>query len=117
MPPQTLEIPDQLSNATAIVTFRSTLTARPQIAQFQNHVQQLVKRGANRIIVDLSATKWFGAAMLGELIAGLGIARNAGADLVLAGVPKRVEKILNVSGLTNLFQINRKPSLSGNPTP
>jgi len=98
-----MKIQDRVEDDVAVVTVSGDLTTRPNVAPFHKHIQRLVKNGIGQVVVDCSKAKWFGAAMLGELVAGLTILRRTSGEMYLAGLPKKVKAVLSVTRLEETF--------------
>ncbi len=99
-----MRIQDRVEEDVAVVTVSGDLNARPSVLPFHKHIKRLAKNGIGQVVVDCSNAKWFGAAMLGELVAGLAILKNSGGEMYLAGVPKKVRSILSVTRLETTFK-------------
>jgi len=56
------------------------------------------------IPIDLSKVKWMNSSGLGALMAGLTTLRNAGGDLKLANVTKKIESLLLITKLITVFE-------------
>ncbi len=65
-------------------------------------VDETVRDGVSRIVVDLSDTSFVDSSGLGALVGGLKTARQAGGDLRIAGAPEQVRTVL---ALTNLDRV------------
>ncbi len=87
----------------AVIRPQGRLTA-PSVPQLRSAVEDLVRDGSSRIVVDLSATEFIDSSGLGALIGGLKSARVAGGDLRIAGATEPVRKVLK---LTNLDRVLR----------
>jgi anti-sigma B factor antagonist len=59
-----------------------------------------------RLIADLEGLEFIDSAGLGILIGGRKRAQAAGGDLVLVSTGRNVRKILEVTGLTRVFEIH-----------
>ena len=54
--------------------------------------------------IDLSKVKWMNSSGLGALMASLTTLRNAGGDLKLANVTKKIESLLLITKLITVFE-------------
>ena len=57
------------------------------------------------VVITLAELKTVDSTGLGVLIGGLKRARETDGDVVLAEVPRHVEKILDVTGLSRVFKV------------
>lgn len=73
--------------------------------QLGEHLETQMNRGRNRIVVDLSAVDYISSAGLRELVSGLKRAKQDGGDLRLARPSDRVREVLEMAGLSAIFEI------------
>lgn len=99
-----MKISEAIRDEVAVLTVTGALMSGPEVAPFQDHVKKLAKDGIRNVVVDFSSVKWFGSSMLGVLTASLTTLRNEGGDLRLTGVTKKIESILMVTRLANIFR-------------
>lgn len=78
---------------------RLNMSAAPRL---RSAVDETVRGGVSRIVVDLSAASFVDSSGLGALVGGLKSARQAGGDLRIAGAPEQVRTVL---ALTNLDRV------------
>ncbi len=102
-----MNLREEIKDDIAIITLTGELIDGPDVLPFHDHIKQLVASGTNRVIVDFSAVRWFGSAMLGVLTASLATVKAAGGDLRLVGITRRIESILMVTSLASAFQTFR----------
>ena len=62
--------------------------------------------GGRRIVVDLEGIDFIDSAGLGVLVGGLKRARTRGGELVLVATGVTVCKVLEITGLTRVFDIH-----------
>ncbi len=98
-------IREEIREDVAVLKLSGKLMSWPDVAPIHDRVKELVREGVCRVVVDLSEVKWFGAAMLGVLAAGLQTMQAAGGDLWLTSVSKKMEHTLSVTGLSKVFQM------------
>ena len=94
------------TNGLAIVRVGESRLMYPLLSEFSNVVTQLVTSGERRIIVDLSAVSYVDSATIGCLMDLYRQATTAGGSLKLAGVQKRVETMLTMTGAQNFLEIH-----------
>ena len=76
----------------------------PSVQPFAGHVEKLYLDGIRDVVVDLGEVRWFGASMMGVLTATLGRMKERGGDVRLARISHRIDSVLMVSCLGNLFR-------------
>jgi len=99
-----MKISEKNHDGVIVLTLSGDLMSGPEVAPFQDHVKKLLKNGIKNVVVDFSKVRWFGSAMLGVLTASLTSLRGEGGDLKLTGVTKKIESILMVTQLANIFE-------------
>lgn len=68
-------------------------------------ISELLTSGEPRILVNLSQVEYIDSFGLGTLVGGLRRARDANGDLSIVGASPRVRKVLNVTGLAEIFDM------------
>ena len=69
-------------------------------------LEALGGEGGRRVVVDLEGVDFVDSAGLGVLVGGLKRARTTGGDLVLVCTGMSVLKVLEITGLTRVFEIH-----------
>jgi len=72
--------------------------------EVNSFLSQQIEDGKNRILVDLSQVDFMSSAGLRAILAAFKESRQQGGDLSLAGAQPGVEKILKMSGFTNILK-------------
>ena len=103
---QRIHVSDRNHDGTVVVSLSGDTISRMDAAPLRRKISNLANSGARTVVVDLSHVNHLGAAMLGELASGLKTTRNAGGDLRLSGVSRRIRKVLSVTGLSRFFKVD-----------
>jgi len=88
----------------AVLTVAETLMRHPDVELFLGVITGLVRDGLTTVVLDLSEVKVLASPMLGAMAVSQRILWDAGGDMRLAGVTKRVEKTLGFTGLDDVFR-------------
>ena len=99
-----MRISEKIRGDVAVLTLSGELMSGPEVAPFQDHIKKLANGDIKKVVVDFSRVRWFGSAMLGVLTASLTTLRGEGGDLRLTGVTRKIESILMVTQLANIFK-------------
>ena len=99
----TTSIETEIREDIATVKVRGDTTIHPDMTRFHETVETLAGGGPRTLVVDLSTTRWLGAAMLGELIAALKVVSKAGGRLRLSGLSEKANRVLAATRLDTLF--------------
>ncbi len=69
-----------------------------------DEIQKLIADGTSKVVLDLDGVNWLDSSTLGILTAALKLTKEAGGDLRLAGVNKRLTSVFVVTHLEEFFQ-------------
>ena len=94
----------------AIVRVGETRLMYPLLSDFATAVTGLIARGDKKILIDLTTVTYVDSATIGCFMDLYRQAEAAGAKLKLAGVQKRVETMLTMTGAQNFIQIHADES-------
>jgi anti-anti-sigma factor len=89
----------------AVVRIGESRLMYPLLSEFSTAVTQLIAAGERKVVVDLSSVGYVDSATIGCLMDLYRQANAAGGTLKLAGVQKRVETMLTMTGTQNFIQI------------
>ena len=90
----------------AIVRVHETRLMYPILAEFANTITSLIGGGDRQLLLDLSTVTYVDSATIGCLMDLYRQAHAAGGALKLAGVQKRVETMLSMTGAQNFLEIH-----------
>ena len=89
----------------AIVRVGETRLMYPLLADFSGAVMSLLTGGDKKVMIDLSTVTYVDSATIGCLMDLYRQATAAGSQLRLAGVNKRVETMLTMTGAHNFLKM------------
>jgi len=92
--------------AIPIVRVRETRLIYPLLSEFSTAVAGLINAGEKRFVIDLSTVGYVDSATIGCLMDLYRQASAVGATLKLAGVQKRVETMLTMTGAQNFLEVH-----------
>jgi len=82
------------------------MTVGRELQRIEWQVEELVRQGASKLIMDLSQVDYIDSAALGVLVACTSKAREVGGTLRICGVTDRVQKILDLTGVTRVLDLS-----------
>jgi anti-sigma B factor antagonist len=88
-----------------IVDLNGRITLGDETGRLRDTVHELIASGKKKIILNLSHIDYIDSTGVGELVSGFTAVRNAGGELKLFGLSKKVRDILNVTKLYTVFDI------------
>jgi anti-anti-sigma factor len=94
------------ANGVAVVRVGETRLMYPLLSEFSSAVTQLIAAGERRVVVNLSSVGYVDSATIGCLMDLYRQATAAGGALKLAGVQKRVETMLTMTGAQNFIEVH-----------
>ena len=90
----------------AVVRINEARLMYPLLADFSGAVTELLGAGERKLLLDMSTVTYVDSATIGCLMDLYRQATAAGGALKLAGVQKRVETMLTMTGAHNFLQIH-----------
>ena len=93
------------SQGIAIVRVGETRLMYPLLADFSGAVMSLLTGGDKKVMIDLSKVTYVDSATIGCLMDLYRQTASAGGELRLAGVNKRVETMLTMTGAHNFLKM------------
>ena len=94
------------ANGIAIVRVGESRLMYPLLSEFATVVTDLLASGERKVIVDLSSVGYVDSATIGCLMDLYRQASAVGGSLKLAGVQKRVETMLTMTGAQNFIEVH-----------
>ena len=90
----------------SIVRVNETRLMYPILSEFANTVTTLIGNGERKVLLDMSTVTYVDSATIGCLMDLYRQASAAGGMLKLAGVQKRVETMLTMTGAQHFLEIH-----------
>ena len=94
------------ANGVAVIRIGESRLMYPLLSEFSTVVTQLIAAGERKVVVDLTSVGYVDSATIGCLMDLYRQANAAGGALKLAGVQKRVETMLTMTGAQNFLEIH-----------
>jgi anti-sigma B factor antagonist len=101
-----MNITTDRSNNVAVIRIGEARLMYPLLSEFSSAVTQLLAAGERRVVVNLSSVGYVDSATIGCLMDLYRQASAAGGSLKLAGVQKRVETMLTMTGAQNFIEVH-----------
>jgi anti-sigma B factor antagonist len=101
-----MNLTTETSNGVAVVRIGESRLMYPLLSEFSNAVTQLIASGTQKVVVVLSSVGYVDSATIGCLMDLYRQANAAGGALKLAGVQKRVETMLTMTGAQNFIEVH-----------
>ena len=95
---------DERYNAVVYKITSSKFMGGPDWSSFHDKMHTLLEEGKKNAIVDLSRVKFMNSSGIGVLIRAMTTMRAGGGDLRLTGVTNRIQSLLVMTKLINVFK-------------
>ena len=99
-----MEIKDKQVDDVTVLSLTGSIDAMtaPKITEF---IQGQIARGNIKLVVDMSGVDYTSSAGLRVLLGAIKETRAQSGDLRLTGIQPDVQKVLNLSGFTNILKM------------
>ena len=101
-----MNLTTEFTKGLAIVRVSETRLMYPMLADFSTAVTSLIAKGEKKLLIDLTNVTYVDSATIGCFMDLYRQADAAGAKLKLAGVQKRVETMLTMTGAQNFIEVH-----------
>jgi anti-sigma B factor antagonist len=88
-----------------IVDLSGRITLGNETEQLRDTIRQLIAAGKKKIVLNLAHIDYIDSSGVGELVSSFTAVRNAGGDLKLLSLTKKVHDVLHVTKLYTVFDI------------
>lgn len=88
-----------------IVDLSGRITLGDETGELRDAVRELIAKGKKKIILNLAAVDYIDSSGVGELVSSFTAVRNAGGELKLLKLTKKVHDVLAVTKLYTVFDI------------
>jgi anti-sigma B factor antagonist len=88
-----------------VVDINGRITLGEETGQLRDTVRNLIAAGKKKIVLNLANVDFIDSSGVGELVSSFTAVRNAGGDLKLFSLSKKVQDVLNVTKLYTIFDI------------
>jgi anti-sigma B factor antagonist len=98
-----MRIKEKVVDDVAVITFSGDLIGEPETTKVREKIYSLIAEDINKVVIDMGDVAYVNSSGLGCLISALTSLRNAGGDLKLASVGKKVKSIFVITQLIKVF--------------
>ena len=92
-------------NGITLIALEGSVMGGPDATALNDALHKLTEKGKKNVIVDLSGVQSMNSSGLGMLIGALTTVRNAGGELKIGAASKKIESLLVITKLTNVFEL------------
>ncbi len=99
-----MQLEEHVVGEVTILALSGRMTRNDHFGALTERVQDLVRAGRRKLVLDLGAVSYMDSMCLGEIVSGLVTVRNQGGTLHLANLTERVERLMTMVGLMSVFE-------------
>ena len=88
-----------------ILDLSGRITLGEASGKLRSAVQESLSAGSKKILLNLADVNYIDSAGLGELVSAYTTVKNAGGDLKLLGLTKKVKDLLVITKLLTVFDV------------
>ncbi|NOX36900.1 MAG: STAS domain-containing protein [Calditrichaeota bacterium] len=99
-----MKIKEKIEGDIAVLTISGNMMGGPETTALHDKVKSLIADGIKRVVIDLKGVKWINSSGLGTLMACMSSLKNAGGKLKLASVTDKVQSVLMITKLIQIFE-------------
>jgi len=104
----TIQVSTRLVDGVAIMDISGQLRLGEATGKLREVVQQLVRDGYNKILLNMAGVVHIDSSGIGELMMNYTTLRNQGGDLKLMNLNKNVRNLLQVTRLYTVFDVHEE---------
>jgi len=100
-----MDIDQKSENDIYIVSVKGKLMSSADVEELTHHFRYLRDKKVTRVVLNLEGLDWTGSLGLGGLISCVTTMRNAGGDVHLCNLNKKMHSVLAITRLDEVFRI------------
>jgi anti-sigma B factor antagonist len=90
--------------AVTVMSLQGNLMGGPDATSLNATIHELIEKGSNRIVIDLSGVEFMNSSGLGLLLGTASAVRNSGGALTIASASEKVETIIKIAKLETVLE-------------
>ena len=99
-----MRINDRIVNNVAVVTVHGDIVLNGSGPDLADKVRSLLEQDRRRIVLDVGDVRYVDSGGIGELVESFTAAQHRGGSIKLVGVTKRLNDLLVITKLLNVFE-------------
>ena len=102
-----MQLEEHVVGEVTILALSGRMTRNDHFGALTERVQDRVRAGRRKLVLDLGAVSYMDSTCLGEIVSSLATMRKQGGTLHLANLTERVERLMTMVGLLTVFETFR----------
>jgi len=99
-----MAVKEKILEDVAVVTVSGKLMGGNETKEVHEKVKGLITKGIKKVVIDMSKVKWLNSVGIGSIMACYTSLLNAGGDLRLSGITKKVKHIFMITQIITIFK-------------
>lgn len=99
-----MKLSDRIQDGVVVLEPKGKIMGGPESSLLRDKLYEYVAQNKKQVVIDLSQVDWMNSSGLGILIAGYTTLRNAQGTLKLANVTDKIESLLTITKLIQVFE-------------
>ncbi len=99
-----MKIKEKMEGDVAVLTVSGNMMGGPETSVLHDKVKSLISEGLSKVVIDIKGVKWMNSSGLGVIMACMTSLQQAGGKLKLASVTDKVQSILMITKLIEVFE-------------
>ena len=100
-----MKIKEKIYDDVAVFSVIDEHIGQLESGELYEHIDNMIANGIKKFVIDLSNVKWLSSSSLGVFVASRNIITKKGGNLKLVGVTEKVQSLLTLTQLIQLFEI------------
>jgi len=100
-----MKLDEKLQGDITIITIHGNLVGTCEADTLHGAIENLVKEGRLKIVLDMSDVDWMGSLCIGAIMREIISVRRNGGDIYLAGLSRKVRRIFQITKLDDIIRI------------
>ena len=93
-------------NSVTVVDLSGRITLGEGCSQLRELIRDLLSKGHNKMLLNLADVTYIDSSGIGELVSGFTAVSNAGGQLKLLNLTKKVHDLLQITKLLTVFDVH-----------
>ena len=101
-----MTLTEREKNGIVILEPKGKIMGGPDATLLHERLYECIQQQRSRVVIDLAGVEWMNSTGLGILIQGYSTLKNGGGQLKLAGLTEKIQSLLKITKLANVFEVH-----------
>ncbi|MCB0283233.1 MAG: STAS domain-containing protein [Calditrichae bacterium] len=99
-----MKFKDKIYGDVGVISLKGKLMGLPETDELQDEVRAMLGQKINKIVLDLDGVKWMNSLGIGAIMRSHTTVSNSGGRFCLARISEKVNSVLVLTQLINIFE-------------